>query len=97
MADLDPAAALARLKVVDYDPGDGPGPCVHSFASPGSGVLLGAHWHLDDVRAAFEAHGVEEAGPNMAALGHGLVVTGLPDRGPIFFETNDQPKGPDGN
>lgn len=96
MADLETGDALARLKVVDdYDPGDGPGPCVHTFVMPAPGALLGAHWHLAEVRAIFEAHGVEEAGPVMTGLGHGLVVT-RPDRGPIFFETNPT-EGTDGN
>lgn len=77
--------AMERLEVIpDYDPGDGPGPCVHTFAQSAF-ALLGAHWSLSSVREFFEKHGVEEAGPEATAMRHGLVVVG--DGRTIFFET----------
>lgn len=79
-------AALAQLEVLpDYDAGSGPGPCVHTFRSSAVGVLLGAHWPLEEVRVAMERFGVEEAGGVASALGHGLVV--VDDHGPVFFAT----------
>lgn len=80
--------AIARLAVVeDYDPGDGPKPCVHTFVAAGFG-LIGAHWSIKDARAAFERWGVEEAGPSAVAMDHGLVVVEKePDRRAVFFET----------
>lgn len=81
--------ALARLAVIeDYDPGDGPKPCVHTFR--GGSALLGAHWSVEEARAAMEKHGVEESGPFMQAMGHGLAT--MDDTGPVFFET--QASGP---
>lgn len=76
--------AMARLVVQpDYDDGDGPKPCVHTFVNA-SGMLLGAHWPLALVREAIEAHGVEEAGGMAAAMGHALVIL-RPDA-PVFLE-----------
>lgn len=77
--------ALDRLAVVeDYDPGDGEQPCVHTFRSTAI-ALLGAHWSVEDARAAFEKYGVAEAGEQAKAMNHGLVV--IDDGGPVFFET----------
>ena len=82
--------AIEMLEVIpDYDPGDGPKPCVHTFRG-GSPFLLGAHWSLDDVRAAFQKYGVERAGENAMALGHGLAI--IDETGPVFFETKHDGK-----
>lgn len=81
--------ALERLEVIpDYDNGSGPGPCVHSFAASGIG-LLGAHWRLEEVRALFEREGVEQAGPGMTGMRHGLVCVFEDDgrQRTLFFET----------
>lgn len=76
--------ALARLVIQpDYDDGSGPEPCVHTFRESGP-MLLGAHWHLDDLRSSMERHGVQEAGEAAAAMGHGLVL--IDDHGPLFIE-----------
>lgn len=81
--------AMERLAVIpDYDPGDGPGPCVHTFADSTFG-LLGAHWKLDAARAIFERCGVEESGPMAAGMRHGLVVIDLDEHRTIFFETKE--------
>lgn len=85
--------AMSRLDVLpDYDPGTGPQPCVHTFAQSAVG-MLGAHWPLDDVRAYFAQHGVEEAGEQAQAMRHGLVVTG--GGRTIFFATKGTEAGPD--
>ena len=77
--------AIERLAVIpDYDPGDGPKPCVHTFRG-GSGMMLGAHWSVAAARAVMERYGVKESGPMATAMRHGLVVTD--DTGPVFFET----------
>ena len=77
--------AMNRLAVIpDYDPGTGPGPCVHSFREAGFG-LIGAHWYINDARKAMEEHGVEVSGDQAQAMHHGLVV--IDKAGPIFFET----------
>lgn len=77
--------AVARLVIQeDYDAGNGPGPCVHTFRQGGP-ALLGAHWYLDDLRAAMERYGVEDSGEAAASMGHSLVIvddTGLP----LFIE-----------
>ena len=65
--------ALERLEVIDYDPGDGLGPCVHTLRDAGF-ALVGAHWYLSDVEALMEQNGVSEAGPNAEALNHALVT-----------------------
>ena len=76
--------AVERLAVIeDYDPGDGPKPCVHTFRA--GAMLIGAHWSVEKVREAFEEHGVEESGPTMQSMGHGLAI--VDDAGPVFFET----------
>lgn len=78
--------AIARLAVLpDYDPGGGPGPCVHTFRMPAAGILLGAHWPIDAVRTAMEKFGVEESGPLAAEANHGLVL--IDAAGPLFLET----------
>jgi hypothetical protein len=77
--------ALKRLAVVeDYDPGDGPKPCVHTFRSSAIG-LLGAHWAVEKARQAMEKYGVTESGEQAQAMNHGLVV--IDDTSPVFFET----------
>ena len=77
--------ALKRLEVIpDYDAGNGPGPCVHTFAQSRIG-LLGAHWDLPAVEAFMREHGVETSGPEATATGHGLVTVG--DGRTIFFAT----------
>lgn len=78
--------AMSRLVVVeDYDPGgtEGPGPCVHTFRETPF-AMLGAHWRVSDAKAAMEKYGVEEAGAQATAAGHGVVV--IDDSGPVFFE-----------
>ena len=81
--------AIDLLDIIpDYDPGDGPKPCVHTFAESGFG-LLGAHWSLDDLRTLFETYGVERAGDAATAMGHGLVVL-RPSRGPLFIATKGE-------
>jgi hypothetical protein len=80
--------AVNRLAVIpDYDPGDGPKPCVHTFAQSAIG-MLGAHWSVDKAREFMEAHGVEEAGEMATAMHHSLVVIG--DGRTIFFETQTE-------
>lgn len=80
--------ALARLDVIeDYDPGDGPKPCVHTFVDAAFG-LLGAHWSLEDLRELIEEHGVETSGEMATAMHHGLVVL-RPSRGPLFLATKE--------
>lgn len=77
--------AIARLDVIpDYDAGDGPGPCVHTFAQSAIG-MLGAHWDLPSAEAFIRQHGAEEAGGMAKASGHGIVVQG--DGRTIFFAT----------
>lgn len=78
--------ALSRLAVQDdYDPGDGPKPCVHTFVDAGF-ALLGAHWSLADVRVLLERNGAEEADESAQAMQHG-VVTWRDDGKPLFLET----------
>lgn len=71
---VEVATAIELLEVIDdYDPGDGdgPGPCVHSYR--GGMFLIGAHWKLDSVRAAFEQFGVSVSEDlRMTATGHWL-------------------------
>lgn len=79
--------AMGQLDVIpDYDAGHGPAPCVHTFAQSSFG-LLGAHWYLPAVREFFEAHGVEESGPQARATGHGLVAIDRERNRTIFFAT----------
>lgn len=81
--------AIERLVVIpDYDPGDGPQPCVHTFRSSPVG-LLGAHWSVESARAAMEEFGVEEAGEQASAMDHRLVV--IDKTGPVFFEAREAP------
>lgn len=76
--------AISRLAVVeDYDPGDGPQSCVHTFRA--GGILVGAHWPVSKVREAFEKWGASESGPVMQGMSHGLAI--VDDVGPVFFET----------
>lgn len=77
--------AVARLAVIEaYDNGGGPAPCVHTFRV--GALMLGAHWTVEQARAAFEEHGVAETtDPRMRALGHGLCIHD--NTGPVFFET----------
>lgn len=77
--------ALALLEVVEgYDAGGGPGRCVHTFVQGGF-ALVGAHWYLAEVEAAFRRWGARESGAMAAGLGHGVcVVEG--DR-TVFFQT----------
>lgn len=79
--------ALSRLAVIaNYDPGGegGPRPCVHTFRDAPLG-LIGAHWSIEDARAAMEEFGVAIAGPQATAAGHGVVV--IDKTGSVFFET----------
>lgn len=81
--------AMQRLVVVpEYDAGNGPEPCVHTFIPSGFG-MLGAHWSVEKARESMERYGVEEASGFVAsAMGHTLVV--VEDRDgrsvPVFFE-----------
>jgi hypothetical protein len=77
--------ALARLDIIeDYDPGDGPQPCVHTVRDAGFG-LLGAHWSVANARKLMEKHGVSESGPQAQAGNHGVAV--IDEDGPLFFAT----------
>lgn len=81
--------ALTRLDVIDYDAGTGEGPCVHTFAQSGFG-LLGAHWYLSELEPHMRRWGVEEAGAEAKAMRHGLVV--ISDApGPLFLATKETP------
>ncbi len=82
------AEALSRLDVMpDYDPGGGPGPCVHTLRASGP-VLLGAAWRLADIEHIICVHGAAAAPPDMERMGHGLVV--YDDHGPIFIATKPE-------
>ncbi len=86
MDELTVEEAMQRLDVIDdYDPGDGPKPCVHTLRSPGVGMAIGAHWSLQNVRALMEKFGVAESGQNAEQMGHGLVV--IDDVSPLFLAT----------
>jgi len=77
--------AIGRLAVVeDYDPGDGPKPCVHAIVETAFG-MLGAHWSVEKARQLMEECGVATSGPSASAMGHGLVT--VRENGPIFWET----------
>jgi hypothetical protein len=80
--------AMQRLAVIeDYDDGNGPRPCVHTFVATAFG-LLGAHWGLEEARAAFERWGVETSGEGARAMNHGLaIVEREPRERAVFFET----------
>lgn len=81
--------ALARVVVKpDYDPGSGPGECVHTFRPSVMG-LIGAHWYLADLREAMERYGVEDAGELATERGHCLVL--IDDDGPLFIEAYERP------
>lgn len=82
---VDLTDAVRRLEVIeDYDAGNGPGACVHTFRESAIG-LLGAHWYLDELKALMAEHGVEESGEAAKATGHGLVV--IDNRRPLFIAT----------
>jgi hypothetical protein len=80
--------AMQRLAVIeDYDDGNGPRPCVHTFVASGFG-LLGAHWGVEETRAAFERWGVETSGEAARAMNHGLaIIEREPRERAVFFET----------
>ena len=77
--------AVERLAVIEgYDPGDGPQPCVHTFRV--GMMMLGAHWSVEDARAAFEEFGVKETDDSMmVGMNHRLVVRDKTSD--VFFET----------
>lgn len=78
--------AIERLEIVpEYDLGSGVGPHVHCRTNPAPGIFIGAHWPLADVRALFEQHGAQEAGPLATRGGYGVACV-TPD-GWRFFET----------
>jgi hypothetical protein len=82
--------ALERIEITpDYDPGGvgGPRDCVHTLRSSGF-MQIGAHWDVNDLRAAMQKHGVEEAGPEATGHGHGLVM--IDDHGPVFIATKQE-------
>lgn len=79
--------AMDRLVVIPgYDPGGGPGSCVHTFVV--AGMVIGAHWRLDEVREAFETHGVREAHSPMMSS-HGIVVTDEAKGRRVYFESKE--------
>ena len=87
--------AIKRLKVTpDYDDGGGPRDCVHTLVSSAVG-LLGAHWGLEEVCDLSRRNGAEEAGPDAASMGHGLVVW-RDDKAPLFVETLPDERNADG-
>lgn len=86
--------AMQRLAVQeDYDCGNGPEPCVHTFADSAIG-LLGAHWDLPSAEAFMREWGVQQAGPAASATNHGLVVVAENGKRTIFFETRETPADP---
>ncbi len=68
------------------------GEWVHTFRTPGSGMLLGADWkrtELVDLLSKLPPERVELAGEQARRLGHGLCVWESEDR-PMFVETNTE-------
>ena len=84
---LDDAMAMLAVEE-EYDAGNGPEPCVHTFAQAGFG-LLGAHWSVESVRDLITDQGVERSGDAATAMGHGLVVVRPEPHGPLFIATKD--------
>ena len=91
--DLSVDAALALLDVFTPTPDlgwdDGPQddlePTVHCFIDM-PGVMLGADWGYDRVRALIEANGgAMRAGPEASRMGHGVVAYEYGE--PRFFAT----------
>lgn len=68
----------------EYDCGNGPEPCVHTFMDAPFGLIC-AHWSVSDARTFFERWGVERSGDAAQAMQHGLVV--VAGRRTVFFET----------
>lgn len=67
----------------DYDAGDGPEPCVHTYRNA-AGMLIGAHHSVTSLRMLFDHYGAQEAGSAATDMGHGIVV--IDDHGPLFVE-----------
>jgi hypothetical protein len=86
---IDADEAIARLDVIpEYDAGNGPGPCVHTFADAAFG-LLGAHWYLDDLTEFMRRNVVQASGPMAVGMGHALVVLSDERPGPLFLATRE--------
>lgn len=79
-------AALERLDILPYDQGDGLEPHVHTLRQGGP-MLIGAHWQMTEVEQAIDTYGIEEAGEEAAAMGHGLVI--IDDAGAVFLATKE--------
>lgn len=71
----------------DYDAGNGPEQCVHTYRQGPAGMLLGAHWPLEKARTEIAERGVDLAGPVMTGMRHGLVLED--ETGAVFFATKD--------
>jgi len=81
--------ALQLLDVIpDYDPGDGPKPCVHTFLN-GAWGLVGAHWSVENLTALMQEHGVLLSGEMATRRGHGLVVVRPEPQAPLFIATKE--------
>jgi len=80
------AQAMEMLDIKTHEDGR---TTVHTFVTPGMGVLLGADWDLEDVAESMRKNPVELAGPQAVALGHGLVLE-EPER-PVFLATKRAP------
>lgn len=86
---LDVDEALARADVIEEldDNGEATGRrTVHTLRQAKNGMLLGADWDLEELRAHMARWRVEKAGPAARATGHGLVVL-EEGRGPLFIAT----------
>ena len=75
---LNPISLEEALSMLDVRNGR-----VHTFTSP-SGIMVGAHWALEDIKALIEEHGCEKAGTLATAFGHRLVIR---KRDPLFLAT----------
>jgi len=75
---LSTEVALEGLKV-----DEGHVHCLVQRAGLAELALIGADWPLTEVRALFDLHGAELAGPGAFHMGHGIVVRA----GGVFFAT----------
>lgn len=76
--------ALEMLEIIDdYDAG--PEQCVHTYVQGPAGMVVGAHWSLEKVKAEIAEHGIELSGPIMTTMSHGLVVGA--EIKPVFLAT----------
>lgn len=85
--------ALEMLEIIDdYDAGNGPEQCVHTYRQGPAGMMIGAHWSLEKVKAEIAERGIELSGPVAAGMGHRLVLKD--ETGVVFIATKkEQPAG----